>query len=116
MRAPCWAIYFKPIKVQYSPGKTNVHANRTRSGPTSSRGSAKPKPAKISQADMLASLKEQIVLLSSSKGYSVAEIKAALSSVGVTVTTNAIADMVATRKRAPARKKTETSKTDAPEA
>lgn len=71
---------------------------------------------KISQADMLASLKEQIVLLSSSKGYSVAEIKAALSSVGVDVTTKAIADMVATRKRAPGRKKTETDKTEAPEA
>lgn len=70
---------------------------------------------KISQADMLASLKEQIVLLSSSKGYSVAEIKAALASVGVTVTTKAISDMVATRKRAPGRKKTETGKTDSPE-
>ena len=70
---------------------------------------------KISQADMLASLKEQIVLLSSSKGYSVAEIKSALSSVGVAVTTKAIADMVATRKRAPARKKTETGKAHVPE-
>ncbi|RYF40088.1 MAG: mobilization protein [Cytophagaceae bacterium] len=71
---------------------------------------------KISQADMLASLKEQIVLLSSSKGYSVAEIKAALSSVGVTVTTKAISDMVATRKRAPTRKKIESGKTGSPEA
>lgn len=71
---------------------------------------------KISQAEMLASLKEQIVLLSSSKGYSVAEIRAALSSVGVTVTTKAISDMVATRKRAPVRKKTETGKPDSPEA
>ncbi|WPP02553.1 mobilization protein (plasmid) [Pseudomonas sp. HR96] len=70
---------------------------------------------KISQADMLASLKEQIVLLSSSKGYSVAEIKAALASVGVTVTTKAISDMVATRKRAQGRKKAETGKTDSPE-
>lgn len=60
---------------------------------------------KLGQAEALAELKDQIILLSSSKGYSNAEIKSALAQVGIEVTTKAIADVMATRKRAPGRKK-----------
>lgn len=60
---------------------------------------------KIGQAEALEQLKEQIVLLSDQKGYSVAEIREALKSVGIQVTANAINDLLAVRKRVPAKKK-----------
>lgn len=60
---------------------------------------------KIGQAEALEQLKEQIVLLSDQKGYSVAEIREALKSVGIPVTANAINDLLAVRKRVPAKKK-----------
>ena len=50
---------------------------------------------KIGQADALQELKVQIIALSSSKGYSVAEIKSALESVGVSVTAKSITDLIA---------------------
>lgn len=68
---------------------------------------------KISQAEMLDSLKDQIILLSSQKGYSIAEIKSALESVGVTVTAKAISELLSTRKRSPGRKKTNVAQTEA---
>lgn len=60
---------------------------------------------KIGQAEALGQLKEQIVLLSDQKGYSVAEIREALKSVGILVTANAINDLLAVRKRVPVKKK-----------
>ncbi|MBW5416297.1 mobilization protein [Pseudomonas sp. MAG002Y] len=68
---------------------------------------------KISQAEMLDSLKDQIILLSSQKGYSIAEIKSALESVGVTVTAKAISELLSTRKRSSGRKKTNVAQTEA---
>ncbi len=49
---------------------------------------------KISKVDFLESIKEQIVTLSSSKGYTHAEIKSALETVGVTVTVKAIGELL----------------------
>ncbi|WP_241509641.1 mobilization protein [Pseudomonas ovata] len=60
---------------------------------------------KIGQTEALEQLKEQIVLLSNQKGYSVTEIREALKSVGILVTANAINDLLAVRKRVSAKKK-----------
>lgn len=62
---------------------------------------------KMSQADVLLSLKEQIVQLCSTKGYTVAEVKQALADVGITVTTREISELTATRKRAAPRTKSQ---------
>ncbi|WP_312016322.1 mobilization protein [Pseudomonas amygdali] len=60
---------------------------------------------KMSQAEVLQSLKDQIVELCSAKGYSVAEVKQALADVGMTVSAREITDLTATRKRAAPRAK-----------
>lgn len=60
---------------------------------------------KIGQTEALEQLKEQIVLLSNQKGYSVTEIREALKSVGITVTVNAINDLLAVRKRTTTKKR-----------
>lgn len=67
---------------------------------------------KLGQAEALAELKDQIILLSSTKGYSTAEIKSALAQVGIQVTTKAIAEVIATRKRGPGRKKSDSENGD----
>ena len=57
---------------------------------------------KIAKADFLESLKDQIVSLASTKGYSPAEIKSALAQVNVTVSVKSIADLLNTQgKRQP---------------
>lgn len=64
---------------------------------------------KLSQADVLQSLKEQIVELCNKKGYTPAEIREALADVGVVVSAKDVADLTATRKRGPSRSKAETA-------
>lgn len=54
---------------------------------------------KISTPELLAALKEQIVALSESKGYSIAEIKSALTSVSVDASTKAISEILASSKK-----------------
>lgn len=51
---------------------------------------------KITTPELLDSLKEQIVNLANSKGYSVAEIKSALEGIGVMVSVKAITDLIKT--------------------
>lgn len=60
---------------------------------------------KIGQAEALQQLKDQIIILSSQKGYTVPEIREALDSVGIKATAKAIGDLVAVRKRAPSKVK-----------
>ncbi|WP_233903633.1 mobilization protein [Pseudomonas amygdali] len=55
---------------------------------------------KMSQAEVLQSLKEQIVELCSAKGYSVSEVKQALADVGLNVSVREITDLTTKRKRA----------------
>lgn len=69
---------------------------------------------KLGQAEVLIDLRDQIVALSSSKGYSNAEIKSALSQVGIDVSVSAIADIITVRKRSPGRKKTSVEKQENP--
>ena len=52
---------------------------------------------KITKPDFIDSLREQIITLSSSKGYSQAEIKSALASVGVIVSIQAISDLIGSK-------------------
>lgn len=60
---------------------------------------------KIGQAEALEQLKDQIIVLSSQKGYSVQEIRESLDSVGVKTTAKAISDLLAVRKRTPSKAK-----------
>ncbi|AAO59123.1 mobilization protein [Pseudomonas savastanoi pv. retacarpa] len=60
---------------------------------------------KMSQAEVLQSLKEQIVELCSAKGYSVSEVKQALADVGLNVSVREITDLTTKRKRAAPRAK-----------
>lgn len=62
---------------------------------------------KMSQADVLQSLKEQIVDLCSAKGYSVAEVKQALADVGMNVTVKDITELTTARKRSGPRAKSQ---------
>jgi len=54
---------------------------------------------KITTADALQALKEQIVDLASKKGYTAAEIKTALEGVGMSVTAKAISDLIESPKK-----------------
>lgn len=54
---------------------------------------------KITTPELLASLKDQIVSLSESKGYSAAEIKSALASVSIDASVKAISEIISSRKR-----------------
>lgn len=49
---------------------------------------------KIGKAEFLVSLKDQIVMLAKNKGYNTGEIKSALSSVGLEVSTKAISEIL----------------------
>ncbi|SEE90718.1 mobilization protein [Pseudomonas coleopterorum] len=62
---------------------------------------------KMSQADVLQSLKEQIVDLCSAKGYTVAEVKQALADVGMNVSARDITELTTTRKRSGPRAKSQ---------
>lgn len=61
---------------------------------------------KITKPEFIESLKEQIITLSSSKGYSQAEIKSALASVGITVSIQAISELLGSKKKMPRKKST----------
>ena len=63
---------------------------------------------KITKPDFIDYLREQIVTLASSKGYSQAEIKSALASVGVIVSIQAISDLIGSKKKSAPRKATKT--------
>ncbi|QLG96659.1 mobilization protein (plasmid) [Pseudomonas yamanorum] len=63
---------------------------------------------KITKPDFIDSLREQIITLSSIKGYSQAEIKSALASVGVIVSIQAISDLIGSKKKSGPRKTTKT--------
>lgn len=54
---------------------------------------------KISTPEMLAALKDQILALSESKGYSVSEIKSALEMADVQASVKAISEVIATSKK-----------------
>ncbi|MBC3219692.1 hypothetical protein [Serratia fonticola] len=51
-------------------------------------------PNKISRAELLDSLKESIITLAKSKGYTAAEIKSALQAVNISVSEKAILDVI----------------------
>ncbi len=61
---------------------------------------------KISTADALVTLRDQIVELASKKGYSSAEIKTALEGVGLSVTVKAINEIISTSKARSSRTRT----------
>jgi len=54
---------------------------------------------KMSSSDVLKALKDQIVELSTKKGYTASEIRQALADVGITVTVKEITDLASTRAR-----------------
>ena len=60
-------------------------------------------PNKISRTELLASLKENIITLSTSKGYTATEIKSALQTVGISVSEKSISDIIRASK-SPAKK------------
>ena len=51
-------------------------------------------PNKISRAELLDSLKESIITLAQSKGYTAEEIKSALQAVDISVSEKAISDVI----------------------
>lgn len=64
---------------------------------------------KLSQAQVLQTLKAEIVELCTSKGYTVTEVKQALADVGLIVSAKEITDLTTTRKRAAPRAKSQTA-------
>lgn len=57
---------------------------------------------RMKKSDVLDQLKEQIITLSSSKGYSVEDIRSALETAGVKTSTKAIREILSTRKKSTA--------------
>lgn len=57
---------------------------------------------RMTKSDVLDQLKEQIITLSSSKGYSVEDIRSALETAGVKTSTKAIREILSTRKKSTA--------------
>lgn len=57
---------------------------------------------RMTKSDVLDQLKEQIITLSSSKGYSVEDIRNALETAGVKTSTKAIREILSTRKKSTA--------------
>lgn len=64
---------------------------------------------KLSQAEVLQSLKAEIVKLCAAKGYTVTEVKQALADVGLNVTAKEITELTSSRKRAAPRVKAQTA-------
>lgn len=62
---------------------------------------------KIPTADALHALRDQIVDLASSKGYTAAEIRVALEGVGMSVSVKAIGEIINVKKRRPRTKSSE---------
>lgn len=65
---------------------------------------------KLGKAEVMESLKEQIVTLSNAKGYSHTEIKSALAGLGISVSTAAISELITGKKKRAPRKNIETDK------
>lgn len=61
---------------------------------------------KISTPELLASLKDQIIALSESKGYSVAEIKSALAMANIEASVKAISEVISSGKKTRAPRRT----------
>lgn len=57
------------------------------------------KPARLTKADVLDQLKEKIIELSDSKGYSVEDIRSALSSAGIQTSIKSIRELLNTRQK-----------------
>lgn len=57
---------------------------------------------RMTKSDVLDQLKEQIITLSSSKGYSVEDIRSALETAGIKTSTKAIREILSTRKKSTA--------------
>lgn len=57
---------------------------------------------RLTKSDVLEKLKDQIVLLSGSKGYSVEDIRSALQSVGIQTSVKAIREILSTQKKSAA--------------
>lgn len=57
---------------------------------------------RMTKSDVLDQLKEQIITLSSSKGYSIEDIRSALETAGVKTSTKAIREILSTRKKSTA--------------
>lgn len=64
---------------------------------------------KLSQAQVLQTLKAEIVELCTSKGYTVTEVKQALADVGLNVSAKEITDLTTARKRTAPRTKAQTA-------
>lgn len=64
---------------------------------------------KLSQAEVLQSLKAEIVQLCATKGYTVTEVKQALADVGLNVSAKEITDLTTARKRNAPRTKAQTA-------
>jgi len=56
---------------------------------------------RLTKSDVLDKLKDQIVLLSGSKGYSVEDIRSALEGVGIQTSVKAIREILSSQKKAP---------------
>lgn len=61
-------------------------------------------PNRISRDDMLSSLSKDIVMLSTQKGYSAADIKSALELVDIRISEKAIQEIIRNEKSSPAKK------------
>ena len=57
---------------------------------------------RMTKSDVLDQLKEHIITLSSSKGYSVEDIRSALETAGIKTSTKAIREILSTRKKSTA--------------
>lgn len=55
---------------------------------------------RLTKSDVLEKLKDQIILLSGQKGYSVDDIRSALESVGIQTSVKAIREILSSHKRA----------------
>ncbi|MDX9625948.1 MULTISPECIES: mobilization protein [Pseudomonas] len=64
---------------------------------------------KLSQAEVLQTLKAEIVALCTTKGYTVSEVKQALADVGLNVSAKEITELTTSRKRAAPRAKAQTA-------
>lgn len=60
-------------------------------------------PTRLTKSDVLEQLKDKIIELSSSKGYSVEDIRSALEIAGIKTSVKSIRDIINSRKKMPSR-------------
>lgn len=60
-------------------------------------------PARLTKSAVLEQLRDKIIELSDSKGYSIEDIRSALENVGIPASTKAIRDILNTRKKSTSR-------------